>query len=280
MTSVKTSRLVAFYGDWGSYTEGAAMEIYGKNSSLEPCKSLAEVFKMTEGDRSKFGVVPIENSTEGYVSETMDLLYDTSLKISGEMIRKISHCLIANVGVGIESIRKVYSHSQALGQCRGYLKSIGAEPVQYGSTSESVRMLKQKGLLDSGALASERAAELHGMKILARDVQDNKRNYTRFVVLSKHDSERTGADKTSMIVKIKNEPSSLHRNILEPLASGFVNITQILSRPVKSDLWEYLFYIDVDGHKRDPNLKRALGSIEERSEEMKILGSYPRASGV
>ncbi len=190
---------VAFQGERGAFSESAVYTFFGASVDVKPCRDLTEVFESVDKQETQFGVVPVENSLEGSINQTYDLFLTHDLKVCGEIILRVSHCLIANPETSLEAVKTVYSHPQALAQCRNFLERLGRELVPTYDTAGSVKMLKEKGLKDAAAVASERAAEIYGMKILAREIEDNPANYTRFFVLSKEDSPKTGKDKTSII---------------------------------------------------------------------------------
>jgi chorismate mutase/prephenate dehydratase len=220
--------------------------------------------------------VPVENSLEGSISRAYDLLLDSPLMVCGETEMRISHCLIAIDGASLDTIKFVYSHPQALGQSRNFLKQLNAEIVPASDTAGSVRMIKEQGRLDSAAVASAKAAELYGMKIIAREIEDNPHNFTRFFVLSKEDSPPTGNDKTSIVFSLKHKPGALYECLRE-FASRKVNLTKLESRPTRHQPWEYNFYMDFSGHREEKEVGEALKALEEHAVFVKILGSYPRA---
>jgi chorismate mutase/prephenate dehydratase len=268
---------VAFQGERGAYSESAVYAFFGKKVEVKPCRDFKDVFESVEKQETQFGVVPIENSLEGSVNQTYDLFLKYDLKVRGEVIVKIDHCLIANPSTRLEAVKAVYSHPQALAQCRNFLERLGRELIPTYDTAGSVKLLKEKGLKDAAAVASERAAELYGMKILARDIADNPENYTRFFVLSKEDSPVTGKDKTSIIFSAAHAPGSLYHALGE-FASRKINLTKIESRPTKQTAWEYNFYLDFEGHRSEERCVAALKALEKYATFIKILGSYPKAA--
>jgi len=274
--SGKTPR-AAFQGEVGAYSEQAVLNFFGQTASVNPCKSLREVFKMVEKGGSEFGVVPVENSLEGSVNETYDLLMDSSLQVSGEINLRVVHCLIASPETQLRDIKVVYSHPHALAQCRRFLESLNCEVVSTYDTAGSVKMIKERRLADSAAIASERAAEVYGMKVLRKAIEDNPNNYTRFFVLSKDDAPPSGQDKTSIIFSVKHLPGTLF-GVLQEFAVRSINLTKIESRPTRQNPWEYNFYLDFEGHREEAACKEALESLRRKSTFVKILGSYPRAS--
>lgn len=266
---------VSYYGDEGSYSEEASLRFFS-NPLLIPCRKFRDVFENVERGVSEFGVIPIENSLEGSVGEVYDLLREFNVMIYGELQLRISHCLIALPGVDLGSIRYVYSHPQAFAQCSRFLSSLNVELIPYYSTSSSVRMVKERELRDSAAVGSLRAAEIYGMNIIAKNIEDNPNNFTRFLVLALRDREVTGKDKTSIILGLPHVPGSLYR-ALEEFAIRGINLTKIESRPSKEKVWEYIFFIDFEGHRLDVNCSEALKSLSRKVPYIKILGSYPRA---
>jgi len=267
---------VAFQGEIGAYSEEAAFQFFGASILLKPCESLEDVFRVVERDEVQFGVVPAENSLEGSISRVYDLLLDSSLKVCGEVELRVVHCLIGVPAARLDSIKKVYSHPQALGQCKTFLRHLGCELVPAYDTAGSVKMIKEVGAPDKGAVASARAAEIYGMKVLAREIEDNPNNFTRFFILAKHDSPPSGNDKTSIVFSVKHKPGALYQSLKE-LASRKINLTKIESRPTRQKPWEYNFYLDFEGHREDKLFQEALESLENTSLFVKVLGSYPKA---
>ena len=269
-------KTVAFQGERGAYSESAVYQFFGSSVQVKPCRDFRDVFESVKKQEVQAGVVPVENSIEGSVNQNYDLFFNYDLKVCGEVIVKVAHCLIANPGTTLESVKTVYSHPQALAQCRSFLEGLRVELIPAYDTAGSVKLIKEKNLTNAAAIASEKAAELYGMQILARDIADNKENYTRFFVLSKEDSPVTGKDKTSIIFSAKHEPGSLYHALGE-FAKRNINLTRIESRPTKKTAWEYNFYLDFEGHRAEPNCAEALKALEKYATFIKILGSYPKA---
>jgi chorismate mutase/prephenate dehydratase len=267
---------VAFQGERGAYSESAVFQFFGADTEVKPCKDFQDVFDSVCTQETMFGVVPVENSLEGSINQNYDLFLKYDLKVCGEVIVKIEHCLITNPGAAVEDIKVVYSHPQALAQCRSFLEDFGRELMPAYDTAGSVKMIKEKGLKNAAAIASERAANIYGMHILAKDIADNPENYTRFFVLSLEDSASTGKDKTSIIFSAKHEPGSLYHALGE-FAKRNINLTKIESRPTKRTAWEYNFYLDFEGHRTEPKCAEALNALEKYAIFVKILGSYPKA---
>lgn len=266
---------VAFQGESGAYSEMAALQHFGFNIELVQHKTLSDVFETVESKKADCAIVPIENSIEGSVNETYDLLLETKLMVSSEVYLRVVHCLIGYSDSSMEKIQVIYSHPQALGQCRGFIKSHGFEPIPFYDTAGSVKMLKEFRIENAAAIAGERAAEIYGMKVFAKGIEDSKNNYTRFLVLRDNDSEPTGNDKTLVIFTTKHIPGALHK-VIEEFASREINLTMIMSRPTKEKPWEYNFYVDFEGHRSQQKIKECLERLKNRTVFLKVLGSYPK----
>jgi len=265
---------VAFQGEPGAYSEMAAFHFF-PTAALLPAKSFQNVFESLESGKVDFAVVPIENSIEGSVNETYDLLLVTNMIVCGEIYQKIRHCLIVNPGADDLKIRSVYSHPQALAQCRAYLQKKNLEPIATYDTAGAVKMIQQTGMMEAAAIASKRAADLYGMRICEESIEDKKNNYTRFLVLSKAQSKPTGNDGTSIIFSVRHIPGALF-SILEEFARRRINLTKIESRPTKEVPWEYNFYVDFEGHSSKKEIKDLIRAIRKKSTFVKLLGSYKR----
>ena len=278
---IKSSKIVqgltvAFQGEIGAYSEEAVFQYFGHSVTAKPSESFDSVFKLVEQGEASFGVVPVENSLEGSISRVYDLLLNSNLQVCGELDLRIIHCLIANRGATLSTIKKVYSHPQALGQSQTFLNHLGVESISIYDTAGSVKMIKEQKMLDSAAVASARASEIYNMKILAREIEDNPNNFTRFFILSKTDSPPTGMDKTSIVFSVKHEPGALYDAIKE-FADSKINLTKIESRPTRQKAWEYNFYLDFEGHRQDKIVKDTLQRLEKHTLFLKVLGSYPKA---
>ena len=267
---------IAFQGELGAYSEMAVYTFFGSNVEVKPCKNFDDVFENVKNKNVDYGVVPIENSIEGSVNRTYDLFLDYDLNVCGEIIIRISHCLIAHKGTKINQITKVYSHPQALAQCRKFLEVKKLQAISTFDTAGSVKMIKEAKMMDSAAIASERAAQIYDMIILEREIEDIKNNSTRFFVLDSQDSSYSGEDKTSIIFATKSIPGALHK-ILGDFAGRNINLTKIESRPTKQKLGEYHFYLDFEGHRTEKQCQEALESINDKTLFVKILGSYKAA---
>ena len=268
---------VAFQGERGAYSESAVYQYLGVEMHVKPCKEFQDVFENVKSQKTELGVVPVENSLEGSVAQNYDLFLKYDLKVCGEVVVKIEHCLIANPGVVLADVKAVYSHPQALAQCRHFLEEFGRELIPTYDTAGSVKMLKEKRLNNAAAVASERAARLYDMQILAKDIADNPENYTRFFFLSMEDSKAMGKDKTSIIFSAAHAPGALYHALGE-FAKRDINLTKIESRPTKQTPWEYNFYLDFEGHRTEARCAEALKALEKYATFIKILGSYPKAT--
>ena len=267
---------VAFQGERGAYSEEALFHFFGSSTGVKPCENLDDVFRAVEQDETQFGIVPIENSLEGSITRSYDLLLDSKLRVSGETELRVVHCLVASPGTRLDSVKRVYSHPQALGQCQAFLRHLDCELIPTYDTAGSAKMIKEKGITDGAAVASARAAEIYRMQILAREIEDNPNNFTRFFILAKQDSPPSGNDKTSIVFSVKHRPGALYE-FLKVLASRNINLTKIESRPTRQKPWEYNFYLDFEGHHEDNEVKEVLENLEKTSLFLKVLGSYPKA---
>ncbi|MBI2184726.1 MAG: prephenate dehydratase [Thaumarchaeota archaeon] len=266
---------IAFQGERGAYSEAAAYKYFGPSTELLPLRTLSEVFHAVEEREVRSAIVPVENSLEGSVSETYDLLRTTNVKVRGEVNLRIVHCLIARPNVALKDVKIVYSHPQALGQTRQFIEKRHLTPQPTYDTAGSVMMLKEASK-SVAAIASAHAAEIYGMKVLKKGIEDNHNNYTRFFILSLRDAPKTGSDKTSIIFSAKHIPGSLYR-ILGEFAKRNLNLTKIESRPTRRTPWEYNFYLDFEGHRTDKKCVDALKQVQKKTVFLKVIGSYPKA---
>ncbi len=265
---------IAYLGPQATFTHQAARSRFGASVHYEACQTIADVFAAVEKKRADYGVVPIENSTEGAVTHTLDEFSNTKLKICAEIFLPISHHMMA--AIPREQIRKLYSNPQVFGQCRQWLHDHmpGVDLVAVSSTARAAEMASKE--TDSGALASDLAAELYGLTILARDIQDLGGNTTRFLVVGKTFGEATGRDKTSLCFGVTHKAGALCA-ALDVLRAHGLNMTKIESRPSKGRQWEYYFFVDVEGHVSDPGVRDALKALDEHCSVLTVLGAYPRA---
>jgi len=264
---------VAYLGPEATFTHIAALKKFGKSLEYHECGSIADVFTEVERERTNYGVVPIENSTEGAVNHTLDMFMDSDLKICSELYLPIEHCLLS-LKNKLKDIRVVYSHQQVLAQCRIWLETNlpNAKLVPVSSTSYAAKFCKAR--ITSAAIASKLAAEEYGLKILAPSIEDSPHNITRFLIIGKQEVERTGKDKTSIVFSMKDKAGALH-DVLVPFKRNKINLTKIESRPSKKKAWKYYFFVDMQGHIKDKKLKQSLRQLEKNCTYLKILGSYP-----
>lgn len=265
---------VAFQGEIGAFSEEAAFKFFGSNVQTIPCQTFSDVFRIVERGAADFGILPIENSLEGSVEQNYDLLLKSKIKIFGEETLRIRHCLIANEGVKIGSLKKVYSHPQALGQCREFLEKLKVKQIPFYDTAGSVKEIKEKKSKNLAAIAGKRAALAYEMEILKEGIETNPNNYTRFFIISNKEKEPTGKDKTSIVFAIPHKPGTLF-NVLQVFANKKINLTKIESRPIMGKPWEYHFYLDFESHQEDKKIKEALKKLKEKTLFTKVLGSYP-----
>jgi chorismate mutase/prephenate dehydratase len=268
---------VAFQGEMGAYSEVAVYKCFGVKVQPIPCKIFQEVFSRVDSGLADYGVLPIENSIEGSVNQVYDLLLTHNFMICGEVVIKVEHCLIGNPNSNLNRLKRVYSHPQALAQCSNFLERLKCEIIPTYDTAGSVKIVKERGLIDEAAIASERAAEIYGMKILARDISNYPDNYTRFVTISKIDAPPSGNDKTSIIFSVRHAPGTLY-DALGVFAKRGINLTKIESRPTRKKPWEYIFYLDFEGHRNEPKCADALKELQAKTLFVKILGSFPKAA--
>jgi chorismate mutase/prephenate dehydratase len=273
--SLEDSLTVAYLGPQGTFSQEAAAKHFGGVTTLEPCATIDEVFRQVETGGCGYGVVPVENSTEGAIGRTLDLLLSTPAKICGEVMLPIRQCLMSRGGA-LKGIRKVYSHAQSLAQCQQWLARHlpGVERVAVVSNAEAARLAARE--LRAAAIGPKSAAALYGLKLLARNIEDQSKNTTRFLVIAESDAAPSGKDKTSLIMSARNVPGAMH-GLLAPLAKNRVSMTRLESRPARAGLWEYVFYVDVEGHQQDANVARSLAELERKASFLKNLGSYPAA---
>jgi len=266
---------VAFLGPEGTFTQAAALKHFGHSIRAVPVGDIADVFREVEAGACAYGVVPVENSTEGVVSHTLDLFMGSPLKIAGEVTLRIHHHLMSREP-DLADIRTLFSHQQSLAQCRGWLDRHlpGAERVAVGSNAQAAAMAAAEA--GSAAVAGEATAGIYDLKVLARRIEDEPGNTTRFLVLAREDSPASGRDKTSLLLTCRNEPGGLYR-LLAPLAEHRISMTRIESRPSRRGIWDYVFYIDILGHRDEALVGKALRQLEDASLYFKILGSYPEA---
>ncbi|MDZ7372295.1 MAG: prephenate dehydratase [candidate division KSB1 bacterium] len=270
---------VAFQGARYAFSEIAARKFFAQELDLLPCRSFDEAFEAVESEKAEFAVVPIENSLTGSIHRVYDLLLQHDLLIVGETSLRIEQHLIAHPGAKLEDIRIIYSHPQALEQCREFLASLpNVEAVAAYDTAGSVKMIRDQGLRHAAAIGSRWAAEDYGMAILCEEVEDIPENFTRFIVLAREEHDFGPADKTSIVFSMKNIPGALFKS-LSVFALRDIDLLKIESRPMRGRPWDYIFYLDFTGSIHDELCRNALRHLEEITDMLKVLGSYPSAVG-
>lgn len=273
--ALEDSLSVAYLGPQGTFSQEAALKHFGAQTPSVSCASIDEVFRQVETGVVGYGVVPVENSTEGAIGRTLDLLLSTPARVCGEVMLPVRQCLMSKADKRA-SIRTVYSHTQSLAQCQQWLTRNlpQAERIAVISNAEAAQLAAKDRR--SAAIASKTAATLYKLKLLARNIEDESKNTTRFLVIAEDDVAPSGKDKTSLILSTRNAPGAVH-NLLAPLAANKVSMTRLESRPARTGLWEYVFYVDIEGHVQNANVARALAALERKASFLKILGSYPAA---
>jgi len=266
---------VAYLGPPGTFTHVACLKQFGTSASAVAVNSVKDVFSEVERGRADYGVVPIENSTEGVVAHTLDLFVDSPLKITGEILQEVSHHLLSRTGK-LGDVRRIYSHPQPVAQCRAWLeRHVPDVPiVEVYSTARAAELCRDEP--EAAAIASDLAARLYGLTFVEKKIEDNPSNSTRFLIIARVSPECTGRDKTSVMFSIKDRVGALYE-MLKPFAEQKLNLSKIESRPSKRKAWEYLFYVDVEGHVDDQPVKAALEALRPQCQLLKVLGSYPAA---
>jgi len=267
---------VAFQGERGAFSQDAAIELFAEDIDFLPCARLRDVFQAVLEDNVSFGVVPVENSQAGSINDTYDLLLTYPLNIFAEVILRISHCLMALPGEKLADITTIYSHPQALAQCEEFLSKLKVEIVPSYDTAGSAKMIKEGGLKGCAAIASRRAADIYGLEVLAEKIETNINNYTKFFAISKQKAKPKQKNKTSLVFAAKHVPGALYR-ILGIFATRNINLTKLESRPSRSKPWEYVFYVDFEGHLDGEVYQEAIKELQREATFVKILGSYPQA---
>ena len=266
---------IAFLGPEGTFTQAAALKHFGHSVETVPVGAVDEVFREVESGNAHYGVVPVENSTEGVVSHTLDTFVGSPLQICGEVELRIHHHLMAGDG-DLEGVTRIYSHQQSLAQCREWLNAhlSGVETITVSSNAEAARRAAAEP--GTAAIAGETAAEIYGLKMLVSNIEDEPDNTTRFLVIGKQSAGSNGQDKTSLLLSMRNKPGALHR-LLTPFANHSISMTRIESRPSRRGTWDYVFFVDIEGHEQDPNVAAALQELDAEAAMLKVLGSYPKA---
>lgn len=268
---------VAYLGPQGTFSERATLKHFGLAAEAMPTNSIDEVFRCVESGAADFGVVPVENSTEGAVGRSLDLMPQTPMKVCGEVIVRIHHNLMAKVAPkDLADIRRVFSHGQSLGQCHEWLNANlpHAERIAVASNAEAARRAAEEP--GSAAVAGEMAAEHYGLEILHANIEDEPNNTTRFLILGDYQPKPSGRDKTSLVLSARNRAGAVYE-MLTPFAKRGVSMTKFESRPSRVAVWDYLFFVDIEGHREDPQVAEALEEVGRIAGYIKVLGSYPAA---
>lgn len=266
---------VAYLGPAGTFTQAAALKHFGHSVNSVPMATIAEVFREVESGAAHYGVVPVENSTEGVINHTLDMFIKSPLTICGEVDLRVHHHLLSKESDRV-ALSRLYSHQQSLAQCREWLDAhlADVERVDVSSNAEAARRAAQEP--GTAAIAGEIAAELYGLHVLEANIEDNPDNTTRFLIIGRQQTPPSGDDKTSLLVSTANKPGALYQ-LLEPFARNNISMTRIESRPSRMANWEYVFFIDINGHVQDPVVAQVLAALKAESALFKVLGSYPKA---
>ncbi|QBQ54856.1 prephenate dehydratase [Nitrosococcus wardiae] len=273
--ALETPLMIAYLGPEGTFTEAAALKHFGHSVKTRPLIAIDEIFREVEAGTAHYGVVPVENSTEGAVTHTLDQFLISPLQICGEVELRIHHHLLSR-NKALTEVSRLYAHQQTLAQCREWLDAhlAGCERIPVGSNAEAARRAGNES--GCAAIASDRAREIYGLQALATNIEDEPGNTTRFLVIGSQAVVPSGNDKTSLLLSGPNRSGLLY-DLLRPLADNEISMTRLESRPSRRKLWEYVFFIDVEGHMEDPKVATALATLKDQASFLKLLGSYPRA---
>ncbi len=265
---------IAFLGPEGTFTQAAALKHFGKSIRSIPLRAIDEVFREVEAGSADYGVVPVENSTEGVVNHTLDMFLQSPLRICGEVQMRINHHLITHA-TELTAVRRIYSHRQSLAQCREWLDANLPRVEQIEVSSNGEAALRVRDEVDAAAIAGQGAADIYQLPTLVRNIEDEPNNTTRFLIIGAQPIAPSGDDKTALLVASLNRPGALF-NLLEPLARNNVSMTRIESRPSRRGMWDYVFFIDLDGHIQNAPVAAALAELREQASLFRVLGSYPK----
>ncbi|HAV35093.1 MAG TPA: chorismate mutase [Massilia sp.] len=264
---------VAYLGPAGTFSEQAVYQQFGRAVEGLPCASIDEVFRAAEAGTADFGVVPVENSSEGAVNRTLDLMLATTTVISGEVSIPVHHSLMSKSG-GMDGVKLICAHSQALAQCQVWLNLHYPNIERRAVASNAEAALQASRDPAIAAIASEMAGEQYGLGVVQAHIQDDPHNRTRFVVIGQHATTPSGKDRTSLVLAVPNRAGAVY-NLLAPLAKHGVSMSRFESRPARTGAWEYYFYVDIEGHRQDPAVASALAELQHNAAFFKLLGSYP-----
>ncbi len=267
---------VAFLGPEGTFTQQAALKHFGHAVETISLAAIDDVFREVASGAAHYGVVPVENSTEGVINHTLDSFMESPLKICGEVDLRIHHHLMLSEHTQLDKITRIYSHQQTLAQCRKWLDTNmpRVERIAVSSNAQAARRLKDEW--NAAAIAGDIAADLYDLKILHRNIEDTPDNTTRFIIIGHEEVPPSGEDKSSLLVRMKNRPGALY-HVLKPFKDAGVDLTRVESRPSRSGNWSYVFFIDFEGHRDDENVQAVLAALEREALDIRLLGSYPRA---
>lgn len=265
---------IAYLGPEGTFTQAAVLKQFGHSVNTVAMRTIPDIFKAVQSENAHFGIVPIENSTEGVITHTLDMLLKSELKICGEILLRIQHNLLSNEEQ-LSDVKTIYAHEQALAQCRNWLNRYvsHAECKPVASNGLAADLASKEA--NTAAIAGQMASDVYSLSILAAGIEDEANNTTRFLVIGNQDLDATGEDKTSLVVSSNNHPGLLHQ-LLEPIARHDINMTRLESRPSRQGIWEYVFFIDIEGHYQDEKVKALLTEMNELATLFKVLGSYPK----
>ncbi|WNK18993.1 prephenate dehydratase [Halomonas piscis] len=266
---------VAYLGPEGTFTQQAALKHFGESAVSLPMAAIDEVFREVEAGAVNYGVVPVENSTEGVVNHTLDTFLESSIRIAGEVVLRIHHHLLVGENTRRDKISRIYSHPQSFAQCRKWLDAHypHAERVAVASNAEASRLVKTEW--HSAAIAGDMAGKLYDLEVIHEKVEDRPDNSTRFLIIGNRDAPFSGSDKTSLVVAMRNQPGALH-DLLEPFHRHRIDMTRLETRPSRSGVWNYVFFIDFVGHHDEPHIAAMLDEVRLRAADLKVLGSYPQ----
>ncbi len=264
---------IAYLGPEGTFTQAAVLKQFGHSVNTVAMRTIPDVFKAVQSENAHFGIVPIENSTEGVVTHTLDMLLKSELKICGEILLRVQHNLLSNAAC-LDDVKVIYAHEQALAQCRHWINRYAPDVECRAVSSNGLAADLATKETGAAAIAGQMASDFYNLSILAAGIEDEDNNTTRFLVLGNQELEATGDDKTSLVVSANNQPGLLHQ-LLEPISRRCINMTRLESRPAKQGIWEYVFFIDIEGHRDEDSIKELLAEMRELATLFKVLGSYP-----